>query len=337
MSSETAGALSVGTRVVLGRRARLFERHQFAIALVAAVMFAGFSLTARNFLTVDNILQITRLVSLWAIVGVGMTFLFIAGEFDLSVGSHFGFLVVLLGILAGVNHWNIWLSAGVILAISLLIGLANGLLTTKVGLPSFIVTLAGWVGLASAALVVSGSWPPTMDNSSLIFRTVTGGQLFEVIPSMTVWMLLIVLAGAFVLARTPFGAHVYATGGNLQAARQAGIATDRVKIVCFVITGGLVGVIALLLVGWLGATPLQTGQGFELQVFAAVILGGTALTGGRGSVLGTFIGAVILGMIYSGLVLLGVQNAWQNVALGLMIVAVASFELLVRRRRRQRA
>src|SRR5207302_1588636 len=124
---------------------RMLGKHEFAILVVAVLMLAAFSITARNFFSVDNILNITRQVSLWAIVGVGMTFLFIAGEFDISVGSHFGFLVVVLGILAGTYHWNIWLSIGIIFAISLAIGLANGLLTTKRGQPSFIVTLAGRV------------------------------------------------------------------------------------------------------------------------------------------------------------------------------------------------
>src|SRR5581483_6647550 len=141
-------------------------------------------------------------------------------------------------------------------------------------------------------LVVSGSYPPQMDNSSALFSQVTGGQVFGVVPWMTVWMLLIVAVGGFVLSRTRFGYQVYATGGSLQAARQAGIPTDRVKIASFALTGALVGVIAILLVGWLGAAPLQTGQGFELQVFAAVILGGTALTGGRGSIYGTFVGSI---------------------------------------------
>src|SRR5204863_9082312 len=135
-------------------------------------------------------------------IGVRRTSLFSAWELDSSVRSHCGFLVVVLGSLAGTYHWNIWLTIGIIFAISLAIGLANGLLTTKVGLPSFIVTLAGWAGLYSASLVVTGSYPPTMDNSSALFKQLTGGQVFGVIPWMTVWMLLVVAVGAFVLSQT---------------------------------------------------------------------------------------------------------------------------------------
>jgi ribose/xylose/arabinose/galactoside ABC-type transport system permease subunit len=143
-------------------------------------------------------------------------------------------------------------------------------------------------------------------------------------------MVLAVTVGQIVLAYSKFGYHVYATGGNLQAARNTGIKTDWVKIACFMATSGLVGVIAILWVGFTGSSPLLVGVGFELQVIATVIIGGTALTGGSGSVIGTFIGACVFGIIYNGLVLAGLRTAWQSVVVGAIIVLVAGVNTLLR-------
>jgi ribose/xylose/arabinose/galactoside ABC-type transport system permease subunit len=182
-----------------------------------------------------------------------------------------------------------------------------------------------------ASLVLSGSFPvtfPTGLHSSFI--SVSGGTAFG-IPAQILWMLAALVIGGSVLKFTPFGYHVYAVGGNVRAARASGIRTERVKILCFVITGGLCGLIGAIQTGWLQTASPTTGPGFELQVIGAVIIGGVAIQGGEGNVYGTFIGAAILGMLDTGIVLMGVDGNYTQLFIGFIIILAASVDVVLRR------
>src|SRR5205823_2271041 len=152
----------------------------------------------------------------------------------------------------------------------------------------------------------------------------------DVFPWLIIWLIAIVAAGAFVLARTKFGSDIYATGGNPEAARNNGVNVRRVKMLCFVITSALCGVVAALLIGYLHVAAPITGTGFEFRVIGAVIVGGVALRGGRGSIYGSFMGAIIIGMISSGLVLLGFSQYWGDIVTGGLIVCTGALDLYVR-------
>ncbi len=162
-------------------------------------------------------------------------------------------------------------------------GLLNGLIRTLLNIPSFIVTLAMLTAYRSLALIVSNGRPMSIDPAGS-FYTVTGGMVFHV-PWLILWMFAVTLLGGIVLSQTRFGYHAYATGGNLEAARDAGINTKAVKLIAFAITGGLCGLAAALLFGYLHVAEPTTGTGFEFRVIGAVVVGGAALTGGRGTVL----------------------------------------------------
>jgi ribose transport system permease protein len=209
-------------------------------------------------------------------------------------------------------------------------GTINGLIRTRIGMPSFIVTLAMLVAYRSAALIASGERPLTTRGRTP-FYTFTGGELFGIVPWHVVWMLVIMAIGGLVLARTRFGYHLYATGGNLEAARFAGINTDRLKLAAFVLTGALCGLIGALLFGYLRVAEPTTGTGFEFRVIGAVIVGGVALTGGRGTIYGSLVGGLIISMITSGLVLLGYSQDVGDVATGALIIAAGTLGLIVRR------
>jgi ribose transport system permease protein len=185
------------------------------------------------------------------------------------------------------------------------------------------------VAYRSAALIASGETPLTTRGRTPFYEF-TGGELFGV-PWHVIWMLVIMAVGAQVLARTRFGYHVYATGGNLEAARFAGIDTDRIKLAAFVLTGALCGLIAALLFGYLRVAEPTTGTGFEFRVIGAVIVGGVALTGGRGTIYGSLMGALIISMITSGLVLMGFSQDVGDVATGALIIAAGTLGLLARR------
>jgi ribose transport system permease protein len=209
------------------------------------------------------------------------------------------------------------------------IGSVNGFLTTHFRIPSFIVTL-GMLGILRGIALVWIRTPPL--GRSPEFDQVTAGRLFGEIPVQILWMLGVVLIASWVLSRTKFGYHVYATGDNEVAAQNAGINTRRVKLLCFVIVGGLAGLAASILVGWVHGVSRGYGPGYELDVIAAVVIGGTNLFGGIGSVFGTFLGAAITGMITTGLVLLGAQQDSEPIAKGAVIILAVLLDVTVRRR-----
>jgi ribose transport system permease protein len=310
---------------------RLLATRELGILIVAALIFVCFSLWAPRFFALQNLIGILREVSLLCILAVGMTYLLIAGEFDLSVGANYGFLVTVLAFLIVLRGLNPWLAGCLVILLGIAIGVVNGLLVTQVKLQSFIATLGSMAMLRGAANIVSGGYPISARNEALLFYQVIGGRLLGRIPNLSLLMILILLIGGLVLAKTRFGYEVYATGGSEEAARFGGLNTAHVKLACFALTGGLCGLIAVLLFGWIGLAPYNTGTGFELRVIAAAVVGGTGLFGGRGTIFGTFVGAMLLGMLTNGLILLGVRQFWDGVAAGTLILVVAALDLLVRR------
>lgn len=298
------------------------------IALVALCLFLG--LSTNTFLRPINILNILRQMSEVSIIAVGMTMLIITGEFDLSVGSMFGLGAVITGILVRDFAWDIWLAFAASLIVAAGVGAFNGVLTTKVKIPSFIVTLGMLSILRGAALVLAEGYPVTGFPDSNFFN-VLSGQVFGFLPTQVIWMVVINVVGAVILSRFVFGYHVYSTGSNRRATMLSGINTDWVQIRAFMITSILAAVSGGVMVAHLSsATPLA-GQGNELDVIAAVVIGGTALAGGSGSILGTFLGAAIMSVLRNGLVLLGVSSYWQVAAIGTVIIVAVVIDTLSKR------
>ncbi len=295
-------------------------------------MFLFFSLFAPHFLSTNVLIDIARRAAILGTLAVGMTFLFVAGELDLSIGSHYGFLLILLADLVEKAHVDPWLGALLIIGLGSAVGAVNGLLVTRIGLPSFITTLGMMALLRGAANTVSSGYPIPVTNTQLSFYQVLRSDLPGTpVPVSFGVMLLVAVIGGIVLARTKVGSDVYATGGNPEAARNNGIATRRAKLVSFILMGGLCGVAAVLLFGRLALAPLGAGTNLELDVIAAVIIGGTSLFGGRGTVFGSLVGVFILGMLTSGIILAGVREYWGGVATALVILVAAGLNLLVRR------
>jgi ribose transport system permease protein len=300
------------------------------VTVVAIALFIFFSVATEHFLAADNLLNILRNLAFVGIVAVGMTYVFIAGELDLSVGSVFGFLTVLMGFLVARNGFDPWIGMLAVVAGGLAIGAMNGVITTGLNIPSFVVTLGSLTAFRSLALILSGQNPATTEGVGL-FYDVTGGYIGGIFPWLVVWMAAVILIGGPILAFTRFGHHVYATGGNRDAARNSGVNVKRVKIICFMLTSGLCGLIAALIWGYLHVAAPITGTGLEFRVIGAVIIGGVALTGGRGTIYGTLLGAIIVGIITNGLVLLGLSQYFGDVATGFLIVLVGTLDLIVQR------
>lgn len=311
----------------------VLDIRELSILGAAVILFFALSVGSPYFLTLDNLLLVARQISILAIIATGMTFLLIAKEIDLSVGSNYGFLAIVLAFIITRTTINPWIALIIVIIFGAFIGFINGIFTTMFRMPSFIVTLGMLSVLRGGALLLSGAWPISIRlPAEHSFLNITSGHVGGVVPTQIFWMIAIIIIASFVLLKTRFGAHVYSTGGNEEAAKLSGIPIKRVKIITFMITGALCGIGAGLLLGQvMSAFPLG-GAGFELNVIAAVVIGGTQLFGGRGTIVGTLIGAAIMGMITNGLVLMGVSAHVEPLAKGGIIILAVLIHILTRKK-----
>src|ERR1035437_1375778 len=311
-----------------GHVGRLVGGREIGILVATLLIFLFCAVFVQNFLTGSNLLSVAQQIAFVGIVGTGMTFLIVAGEIDLSVGSQYGFLSVMMAYTITEVGVPVALAAPLVLVGGALIGLIQGLITTAFKIPSFVVTLAGLAVLRGAALLIAGGQPIAGSTNQAI-HSIVGGSAIGSLAAQTVWMAVVMGLAGWVLSRTKFGYDVYAVGGSTKAAMNAGIPAARIKVLCFVLTGALSGLAAVILVGWLGSANPLPGTGFELNVIAAVVVGGASLAGGVGSITGTLFGAVVAGLISNALVLYGVDGNWQQVATGLLILGAVLINRLI--------
>jgi ribose transport system permease protein len=290
----------------------------FALVLI----FFGITIGDRGFLSVTNLFDITRSTSMIAVMAVAMTFVISAGELDLSVGSTAALSALTAGLVMQAGYGML---AGVLagLASGLAVGLINGFFVTLVNIPSFLVTLGMMQFIRGLDMRVTYTNPVAIEND--FFNSVFGSGNIGPIPSLFLWSVVVAVIGHIVLRHSPFGREVFATGGNLQAARYSGVRTGRVKLICFVITGVAAALAGLLYSGMMETARYSFGTGAELSAIAAVILGGTSLFGGKGTIIGTFVGALLIGTINNGLIIMGLDVSEQNMVAGAIIVLAVAF------------
>ncbi len=272
------------------------------------------------FLSAANLQGILGLLPEVALVAVGVTLLMICGEFDLSVGSVFALTPMSMAVMLEAG-WPFLPAFALGLCVALLVGFINGVLTVKFAIPSFITTLGMLFVARSVTVVISGGFPPLLPNGAfpkwLFVAYVGPGDMFRM---SFLWFVAIAVLVTLLLSRTNFGNWVRATGGFLPAAQSMGIPTKRVKVACFMLCSLLAGLAGSLQVMRLGAPLPSIGEGLELQAVAAAVIGGTALTGGIGTILGGIIGATLIRVIDNGLVLSQVDANWFKMALGALTV-----------------
>jgi ribose transport system permease protein len=276
------------------------------------------SALSSDFLTVNNLLNVLRQVSINALIAFGMTFVILTGGIDLSVGSMLALSSAMVAQL---------IAKGVDFVPALLIGVIggaimgafNGLMITKGKVAPFIATLASLTIFRGFTLVFTNGSPITGMNNDLSFQMFGKGYLFG-IPIPVVTMLVVFAILLFVLRKTVFGRQTYAIGGNEEASILAGIKVDRVKVVIYSISGALSALAGIILISRLNSADPNAGASYELDAIAAVVLGGTSLSGGKGSILGTLIGALIIGVLNNGLNLLNVSPFYQLVVKGFVIL-----------------
>ncbi|WP_374637762.1 ABC transporter permease [Paracoccus sp. (in: a-proteobacteria)] len=299
------------------------------------VLVAGFSLASPNFFQVSNIMAILQATSVNGVLAVGVTLIIITGGIDLSIGTLMTFCAVMTGV---VLTWaGMPLILGVLTAIGTgaLCGLISGTFVAKMKIPPFIATLGMMLMLKGLSLIVTGTKPIYFNDTpgfSLIAQGSLIGRLIPAFPVPNGVLILFIVAGvvAWILGRTVLGRYTFALGSNEEAVRLSGVNTDAWKMAIYALAGGICGIAGLLIASRLNSAQPALGLGYELEAIAAVVIGGTSLAGGRGTILGTLIGALIMSVLTNGLRVMSVAPEWQTVVTGAIIVAAVYADQLRR-------
>lgn len=304
------------------------------------VLVAVFSILSPTFLTPASLIIMAKHVAINALIAIGMTFVILTAGIDLSVGSVVGLAGMLAGLLIDqglvlpmfgvVVYFKVWVIIVIALAAGTLIGTVNGWVITKLNVAPFIATLGTMYAARGFALLSNNG--ATFPN--LVGKAELGNEGFPWIGSglilgipVPIWLMVIFgIAAAFLALRTPFGRHVYAIGGNERAAQLSGVRVNPTKLVVYMISGFCSAVAGLIVSSQLVASHPASGTSFELNAIAAAVLGGTSLSGGRGNIGGTIVGAFVIGVLGDGLIMLGVSDFWQTVIKGVVIVLAVAID-----------
>lgn len=316
----TGGAQKTGRAIVKN----VVGSEHFGLIVALIVLGVFLSVFAPHFLSVRNFTNVLQQVSFLGIIALGMTLVIVAAEIDISVGSAMALHSALLGVLSFRMGWPIWAAIILVLVLGTVIGMAAGYVRARFNIPSFIVTLALLSSLSGFALWLTNASPIAIPDKTFAF--LGSGRIGE-IPFPLIVFLLMFLVFWFISTRMSFGRAVFAVGGNPEAARISGISLTRVRVMIFGLTGLLAAISGVLYSSLIGSGNAGLGQGAEFQVIAAVIVGGTSLYGGRGTMVGTMLGVIFIGVLTNGMVLLNVNQYAQKVAHGaIILIAVLASE-----------
>lgn len=276
-----------------------------------------FSLTSDTFLTSKNLLNITRQVSVNSLIAIGMTFVIVTGGIDLSVGSVVAFSGIIASSMMVQYNVPVFLATIIGVLIGTVTGAINGALITFANMPAFITTMGTMTMLRGLGYIYTQGYP--IYNLPKAFRQIGQGYI-GVVPIPTIILLLVAVIAYIILRKTVFGRHVYAIGGNIEASKLMGIRVKQVNLMAYVLCGSICGLAAVVQASRIGSGLPTVGAGYELDAIAAVVIGGAAMAGGSGTVLGTILGAIILGVLSNGLSLLNVDSYVMQVISGLVVI-----------------
>jgi len=311
--------------------------HQKLLAFASLIaLLAFFSVASSNFLQLENLVSILQATAVNGVLAIACTFVIISGGIDLSVGTLMTFCAVMAGVALTYLHWPLPVGVAAAILFGASSGCVSGTLIAKLKIPPFIATLGMMMLLKGLSLVISGTKPiyfndtpdfPSISQDSLI------GVLLPALPIPNAVLILFVLAGlaSALLNKTLLGRYTFALGSNEESVRLSGVDTAFWKIVVYSVSGGICGIAGLLIASRLNSAQPALGQGYELDAIAAVVIGGTSLSGGTGTVLGTIIGAFIMSVLTNGLRILSVAQEWQTVVTGVIIIAAVYTDILRRR------
>ncbi len=299
---------------------------KFAPLLSLILLMGYFSIATPHFFNLANLMSVALQTSVIGIMAIGVTYVIITSGIDLSLGSVMAFSGVVVGLIAAYElPLSIAILAGILAGT--FCGFINGFLIAKARIPAFIATLGMMMSIRGINMVLT-------DGRALYFskypefKMLAQGYVFNTIPLPVIYFLVIAVIAAFTLKRTVIGRYIYALGSNEEAAKLSGIKVDRIKLFVFSFSGLMAGVSGVILASRLNSGQPTVGQGYELEAIAAVIIGGTSLMGGVGTIGGTIIGAFIMSILKNGLNLMGVSQFWQMVAMGGVVIGAVYLDTL---------
>jgi sugar transport system permease protein len=328
MTALTGNPASARRRFGLGT----LEMNEIGLLVILALLYAGFGATTGGFLSANNQLSILRDGASIAIAAWAVTLIIIAGEIDVSIGPMVAFTSVCLAFLL---QWQVptLLAIAAALAVGAAFGTLAGVLRAYAGMPSFVATLGLWSALRGLAFFATNALPVTFPDNDLLDSL--SDEWFG-IPAAAVVMLVLFVIFTFVSRKTAYGRSIFAIGGNASAAELCGIPVSRIRVLLFTTSGIMSALAGVLLTARLGSGNAGTAAGLEFDVIAAVVIGGTSLSGGRGSMLGTLLGVFVITLIGNGLVLRGINPFFQEVVRGVIIVVAVLANTMVSKLREGR-
>ncbi len=315
-------------RTMLGQSRKFLD--QFITFGAVIALFVIFSITARNFFTVRSILTLALQTSTTTLMGIGVTFTIITAGIDLSIGSVIA-LTGTIAVMAAIAGVPIWLSMIIGLLVGVICGLLNGLMITRLKLPPFIATLGMMMVARGVALTITNAnaYPAPEGFGDLGNGAILGtGPQFPGISYPVLIMIAVAFLFHFILSKTRVGRYTYAIGSNEEAARLSGIKVNQVKIVAYIISGLLAGLVGIILASRMVTSQPNSASGYELNAIAAAVIGGTSLMGGVGTVGGTVIGSFIIGILTVGLTMAGANYFMQQIVIGLVVLGAVTFDQL---------
>jgi ribose transport system permease protein len=314
------------------------EALQKLLAFASLLLLLGyFSFASPEFMSFDNMINILQATAVNGVLAIASTFIIITAGIDLSVGTLMTFCAVMAGVF--LTFWQLPMWTGIVAAIATgaICGAFSGTLVAKAKIPPFIATLGMMLALKGGALVISGDKPIYFNNTEnfyMISQDSLIGYIFPQaqIPNAALILFALAIVASIVLTRTSLGRYTFAIGSNEEAVRLSGVNVDAWKIAIYSLGGGICGIAGLLLASRINSAQPALGQGYELDAIAAVVIGGTSLSGGTGTILGTIIGAFIMSVLTNGLRILSVAQEWQFVVTGAIIIIAVYADSLRRRR-----
>lgn len=312
-------------RTLKGNLKIITSRTEFSVFVGLLALAVAMSFASPYFLKTDNLFNILNQISRYGVISVGMALVIISGGIDLSVGYNVGLSACLCAFFSA--NWGLpWYLVFILtMGVGILIGLLNGLLITKVNLVPFIVTLATGKILSGCTLLLTRGLPISFSESPLSWL---GSGYVGPVPVAVIVMFLSIVLGSIFAGHTLTGRNIYAIGNNERTAKLSGINVNRLKCLTYIITGGLCSLCGIIVAGNLSSADASLGIGYEIDIIAAVVIGGVAMSGGEGTIWGSLIGAAIIGIIRNAFILLGISAYWQAIVIGIVIVLSVTIDRL---------
>lgn len=303
---------------------------RYGIVFVMIGMFIVLSIASPKFLTMSNITNVLSTVALNGVLAMGMVFVITAGGIDLSIGSMLALASTTIGVVLQLTGDNLHACIAAVIACGIL-GLLNGLLVAGFNMFPFVVTLASQLVIRGLGYVLSGGYSFALANPS--FTQIGLGKLFDAIPYPILILFGVTILSYLLMHWTKFGRYVYATGGNINAARASGVNIFWTRVLTYVISGIFSAIAGIIMTARINAAQPNIGVGYETDAIAACVIGGTSFAGGISTIPGTLVGIVIIGLIYNGMNLIGIESYWQTIFKGLLIIGAVMLDMTINRKR----